>query len=169
MTLNTAEFELNTATDNDTTPIGSLVVKHEQADPLSEEDAIEEEIDKRYEKRNVTLKRKFKEAIGKNDAFNKTSKLNRAAKIGAWLSILGLAGFCALDSFAVTFRINEAITAGVSPIMAGIEAHWGKGVILGGMAGGFFGEGDLRTKAIKGGIGMAAMGAMALIGLNLFG
>ena len=60
------------------------------------------------------------------------------------------------------FDIDAGVAAAANPIIAGIEAHWGKGVIMTSGAAALFGEGDGRQRAIRAGMTAGAAGAVIL-------
>ena len=60
------------------------------------------------------------------------------------------------------FDIDAGVAAAANPIIAGIEAHWGKGVILTSGSAALFGEGDGRQRAIRAGVAAAAAGGVVL-------
>ncbi len=60
------------------------------------------------------------------------------------------------------FDIDAGVAAATNPIIAGIEAHWGKGVILTSTAAALFGEGDGRQRAMRAGVAAGAAGAVVL-------
>ena len=60
------------------------------------------------------------------------------------------------------FDIDAGVAAATNPIIAGIEAHWGKGVILTSTAAALFGEGDGRQRAMRAGAAAGAAGAVVL-------
>lgn len=152
-------------------------------EPLSEEEAIEEELEKSYRSKNYLLKRKFKPAlwqdseegakqksflaIGKLGNFKlgkelkvqdqdiSTSRIEKLSKIGAYASIAALAAIYTTDAFAV--EIEAATKAGVAPLRNAVV--WLQPYLLGfaGLAGAYFTEGDLKTRAVKTGIGVGAL------------
>jgi hypothetical protein len=60
------------------------------------------------------------------------------------------------------FDIDAGVAAAANPIIAGIEAHWGKGVILTSGSAALFGEGDGCQRAIRAGVAAAAAGGVVL-------
>ena len=60
------------------------------------------------------------------------------------------------------FDIDAGVAAAANPIIAGIEAHWGKGVILTSASAALFGEGDGRQRAIRAGVAAGAAGGVVL-------
>jgi hypothetical protein len=60
------------------------------------------------------------------------------------------------------FDINAGVTAATDPLINGLKAHWGKGVLLAGGVSALIGEGDLRQKAIKAAIGCGVSGGVVL-------
>ena len=58
------------------------------------------------------------------------------------------------------FDIDAGVAAAANPIIAGIEAHWGKGVIMTSGAAALFGEGDGRQRAIRAGMTAGAAGGI---------
>ena len=60
------------------------------------------------------------------------------------------------------FDVDAGVTAATKPLVEGVTAHWGKGVMLSGVAAALVGEGDLRQRAIRAGLGCGAAGAVVL-------
>lgn len=83
----------------------------------------------------------------------------RTAKIGAYIGIVGFLGLYATEAFAVD--IEAAARAGVRPLRNTVV--WIEPYLLSfaGMAGMYFSEGDLKTKAVKTGIGVGALWAVS--------
>lgn len=68
----------------------------------------------------------------------------------------------ASSAFASKFDLDAGVTAAADPLINGLKAHWGKGVMLTGGASALLGEGDARQRALRAGIGCAAGGAVIL-------
>lgn len=60
------------------------------------------------------------------------------------------------------FDLDAGVSAATKPLIDGLEAHWGKGILLSGGGATLIGEGDGRQKAVKAAIGCAAGGAVIL-------
>lgn len=67
-----------------------------------------------------------------------------------------------LGKEALAFDIDKGIKAATDPLFTGIQNHWGKIVGLVGVAAALMGEGDLRTRAIRAGMGVGAASGVVL-------
>jgi len=67
------------------------------------------------------------------------------------------------------FDIDKGVTAGTKPLLEGIQTHWGKGVLLSGIAAALVGEGDPRQRAIRAGLGCGAAGVVVLGLIGMLG
>lgn len=107
----------------------------------------------------------YTETVGgrKNNKIDKTANfkklLKRAAYVGVATATLML---FAEVAWAAKFDIDAGVTAATKPLIDGIEAHWGKGVLLTGAGSALIGEGDPRQRAIRAAIGCGAAGAVVL-------
>jgi hypothetical protein len=80
----------------------------------------------------------------------------------ALASLAMTGGMLFVDIAWAKFDIDAGVAAAANPIIAGIEAHWGKGVILTSASAALFGEGDGRQRAIRAGIAAGAAGGVVL-------
>lgn len=62
------------------------------------------------------------------------------------------------------FDVDAGVDAATKPIIDGIKAHWGKGVLMTGAGSALIGEGDPRQRAVRAGIGAGSAG-MIILGL----
>jgi hypothetical protein len=67
-----------------------------------------------------------------------------------------------------TFDVNAGVTAATKPLIDGVTAHWGKAVLLSGVALALIGEGDPKQRAVRaiigcGGAGATVLGLIALL------
>jgi len=69
---------------------------------------------------------------------------------------------CTEIASAAKFNIGAGVAVATKPLIDGIEAHWGKGVLLTGAGSALIGEGDARQRAIRAAIGCGAAGAVVL-------
>ncbi|MCA0253886.1 MAG: hypothetical protein LCH20_00145 [Proteobacteria bacterium] len=60
------------------------------------------------------------------------------------------------------FDIDAGVAAATNPLIAGVEAHWGKGVLLTTIGAALWGEGDGRQRATRAGVAAGAAGAVVL-------
>ena len=96
---------------------------------------------------------------------NPTNKKLTTRKLikGISLACMAMAGGVLFAEVAwAKFDIDAGVAAAANPIIAGIETHWGKGVIMTSGAAALFGEGDGRQRAIRAGIAAASAGAVVL-------
>ena len=71
---------------------------------------------------------------------------------------------------AANLDIDAGVKAATDPLIKAIDHHWGKGVLVCSAASGLFGgEGDLRQRAVRSGMGGVISGAFFLGLLKLFG
>lgn len=66
------------------------------------------------------------------------------------------------------FNVDAGVTAATKPLIDGITAHWGKAVLLSGVALALIGEGDPKQRAVRaiigcGGAGATILGLIALL------
>lgn len=83
-----------------------------------------------------------------------------------WSLLLVSTVLISLDVSAA-FDLDKGIKAAFEPILKAIDDHWGKGVIIAASMGAFIGEGDMRQRAQKSGIG-AVSAAAVLLGVKAF-
>lgn len=136
--------------------------QNEETNQLNEEEVIEAELDKQYRKKEEKegfLKRKFKPFLKGKEFLADNELLANATKAAAYLSFVVTAGLYATEVLAVD--IEAAAKAGVKPLRNTIV--WIEPYLLGfaGMAGAYFTEGDLKTKAVKTVIGVGALWAVS--------
>ena len=99
----------------------------------------------------------------KHNYKSKDSNLNYEAKY-AFL-ILGALIMALIPELALadaTFDIDKGVKAATDPFIKGIKEHWGKGLLLTGGTTAVIGEGDLRQRAMRAGIGCTVGGAVIL-------
>ena len=92
--------------------------------------------------------------------------------IGKYAYYTGLAfSYCWLSSeaLAVDFNLDTGVKAALDPIVDALKAHWGKGVLISGLASALLGEGDGRQRAMRAGFGAAAGGGVVLGLLAMLG
>lgn len=65
------------------------------------------------------------------------------------------------------FDIDAGVAAAANPIIAGIEAHWGKFLCISSAASAIVGEGDLRQRGTRTAIGTGVAGGVILFILAL--
>ena len=100
-----------------------------------------------------------------NNMSNLTNKKLTTKKLikGLALASIAMTGGVLFAEIAwAKFDIDAGVAAAANPIIAGIEAHWGKGVIMTSGAAALFGEGDGRQRAIRAGMTAGAAGAVIL-------
>ena len=100
-----------------------------------------------------------------NKMSNLTNKKLTTRKLvkGLALASMSITGGVLFAEIAwAKFDIDAGVAAAANPIIAGIEAHWGKGVILTSGSAALFGEGDGRQRAIRAGVAAAAAGGVVL-------
>lgn len=66
------------------------------------------------------------------------------------------------QALAANFNLETGVKAALDPIVTALKAHWGKGVLISGLASALLGEGDGRQRAMKAGFGAAAGGGVVL-------
>jgi len=93
---------------------------------------------------------------------HKKLKLKKFVKILAKTSVAIAGGMLFAEIAWAKFDIDAGVAAGANPLIAGIEAHWGKGVIITGTGAALFGEGDGRQRAIRAGVAAGCAGAVVL-------
>jgi hypothetical protein len=84
-----------------------------------------------------------------------------------WIFVDALAG--ENQTQAVTFNLDTGVKAALDPIVDALKAHWGKGVLISGLASALLGEGDGRQRAMRAGFGAAAGGGVVLGLLAMLG
>ena len=106
---------------------------------------------------------------------NKNFLTTSAAKNVTQLVCMGV-GLTAVTIFlpelvlAANLDIDAGVKAATDPLIKAIDHHWGKGVLVCSAASGLFGgEGDLRQRAVRSGMGGVISGAFFLGLLKLFG
>ena len=100
-----------------------------------------------------------------NNMSNLTNKKLTTKKLIKGLALASMAmtgGMLFAEIAWAKFDIDAGVAAAANPIIAGIEAHWGKGVIMTSGAAALFGEGDGRQRAIRAGMTAGAAGAVIL-------
>ena len=100
-----------------------------------------------------------------NKMSNLTNKKLTTRKLIKGLALASMAmtgGMLFAEIAWAKFDIDAGVAAAANPIIAGIEAHWGKGVILTSGSAALFGEGDGRQRAIRAGVAAAAAGGVVL-------
>ena len=100
-----------------------------------------------------------------NKKSNLTDKKLTTKKLikGLALASMAMSGGVLFAEIAwAKFDIDAGVAAAANPIIAGIEDHWGKGVIMTSGAAALFGEGDGRQRAIRAGMTAGAAGAVIL-------
>ena len=65
-------------------------------------------------------------------------------------------------ALASKFDLDAGVKAATDPIMKMVDDHWGKGVLLSGVASALIGEGDARQRAVRAGIAATAAGGVIL-------
>ena len=99
--------------------------------------------------------------ISKQD-FN-MSKNDTGGKMMIALSItVGVLVVTFICGDALAVDLDKAAKAATDPLIKAVNDHWGKVVALAGAASAAFGEGDLRTRAIRAAIGSGAASAAVL-------
>jgi len=96
---------------------------------------------------------------------NNLEKNERLTKVVKGLAYLGVmtAGVMYFTELAYAkFDVNAGVGAATGPLIEGIKAHWGKGVLLTGSGAALFGEGDGRQRAIRAAIAAGSAGAVVL-------
>lgn len=93
---------------------------------------------------------------------HKKLKLKKFIKILAKTSVAIAGGMLFAEIAWAKFDIDAGVAAAANPIIAGIEAHWGKGVIITAAGAALFGEGDGRQRAIRAGVAAGSAGAVVL-------
>ena len=73
------------------------------------------------------------------------------------------------EALAVDFNLDTGVKAALDPIVDALKAHWGKGVLISGLASALLGEGDGRQRAMRAGFGAAAGGGVVLGLLAMLG
>ena len=85
---------------------------------------------------------------------------------------LGFIGTMALMpelALAAGLDIDAGVKAATDPLVKGIENHWGKAVLICSAASGLFlGEGDMRQRTMRAGVGGVISGAFILGLLQMF-
>ncbi len=69
---------------------------------------------------------------------------------------------------ALAFDIDKGVKAATDPLLKGISEHWGKAVAISGVTTAIVSEGDMRTRAVRAGIGCGASGAVVMAVLGFF-
>ena len=96
--------------------------------------------------------------------FSKYSRFYEFAFI--LLALIALQFFLADTAMAVNeaakFNIKGGIKAATAPIMEAIKSYWSTGVVISGGATALLGEGDMRQRAIRAGMGAGAAGLVVL-------
>ena len=97
-----------------------------------------------------------REYFNKNERSTKRKKALTVSVIAGTLVLMFICG----DALAVD--LDKAAKAATDPLIKAVNDHWGKVVALAGAASAAFGEGDLRTRAIRAAIGSGAASAAVL-------
>ncbi len=94
----------------------------------------------------------------------KTAKNKKADYISAFGYVFAclLVAFVATEVLAV-FDLDKGIKAATDPLVKFANDHWGKFVALSGVATATVSEGDMRTRAIRAGVGCGAAGTAVLL------
>lgn len=79
------------------------------------------------------------------------------------LTAIGL-GVLMSEVALAKFDIDAGVAAATSPVLKGLSDHWGKGILISGLATAMLGEGDLRQRSLKAGMG-SGFGAIVVLGL----
>ncbi|NRB10186.1 MAG: hypothetical protein HRU35_01005 [Rickettsiaceae bacterium] len=69
---------------------------------------------------------------------------------------------------ALAFNIDQGVKAATDPLLKGIKDHWGKAVAISGVTTAIVSDGDMRTRAVRAGIGCGASGAVVMAVLGFF-
>ena len=107
----------------------------------------------------------YTETVGgrKNNKPDKLVNFKNLLKGITYAGVAATAGMLFIEmAWAAKFDIDAGVNAATKPLIDGIEAHWGKGVLLTGAGSALIGEGDARQRAIRAGIGCGAAGAVVL-------
>ncbi len=85
-----------------------------------------------------------------------------------YVAVCGYVFACLLVSFVATevlavFDLDKGIKAATDPLVKFANDHWGKFVALSGVATATVSEGDMRTRAIRAGVGCGAAGTAVLL------
>lgn len=89
------------------------------------------------------------------------TKGNKARNYIIYGAMIGSVMCCSSLAYAA-FDIGRGLGASIDPIVNVAKAHWGKGIAISGILTALLSEGDMRTRAIKAGIGCASGGAVIL-------
>lgn len=125
---------------------------------------------------NMQNKQISKSENTSKDLIVNTTESIQKSKLKSSLKPLILGAGISLATFALypelvlaTFDIDKGVTAGTKPLLDGVQAHWGKGVLLSGTAAALVGEGDPRQRAIRAGLGCGAAGVVILGLIGMLG
>ena len=89
----------------------------------------------------------------------KSKNFKKYAIIGCSAALLAV--FAAEPALA-TFDLEKGVKAGTDPLIAIITKYYGVGLGIGGVGGALVGQGDLRTRGVNAGIGVAIAGGVIL-------
>ena len=80
------------------------------------------------------------------------------------IGLTALATIAILPEIALAskFDINAGVAAATGPLIQAVNDHWGKAVLLTGVAGAVIGDGDARQRAVRAAITSAAAGGVIL-------
>lgn len=94
----------------------------------------------------------------------KNNRIKNLTKYGLYASVM-VAGciICTeIAQAAAKFDVNAGVKAATDPLIDGIKAHWGKGVLLTGCGAALLGEGDGRQRATRAMIASGSAGGVIL-------
>lgn len=96
----------------------------------------------------------------------KNSRIKNLTKYGLYASVMVagciLSAEIAQAAAAAKFDVDAGVTAATDPLIKGIKAHWGKGVLLTGCGAALLGEGDGRQRATRAMIASGSAGGVIL-------
>lgn len=108
---------------------------------------------------------KMSENINKNKDMNKDKiGKDKALRYGGYAAVVVMGSMFGAEMAlaAAKFDINAGVTAATDPLINGIKAHWGKGVLLTGTGAALLGEGDGRQRATRAAIAAGSAGGVIL-------
>lgn len=85
------------------------------------------------------------------------SKLNIKSYLSCFFAATGIVLF---SQEVLAFNLEAGIKGALDPLKAGIKGHWGTGLAICGTLAALIGEGDLRARSVRAGLGCAAAGAV---------